>query len=210
MSASSAHKLAFRYACANATDKAHQGRSSAKQWKLPKSENERAVQSAKKFGISNSELIRLAIIWLQRGIRDDSIKEITDSKPIPFDTVAKKWSRENPGSKAQGRTPHLGVAKLKEAAKAAYEEASHIYEEQNKEKWARRQTYLIENGFVIPPDEDGLVNDFTTLDALVEIQEADNFQRVVQEELDKLRLNEREAFDLMWSKHIPSHSERSR
>ena len=101
MSASSAHKLAFRYACANATDKAHQGRSSAKQWKLPKSENERAVQSAKKLGISNSELIRLAIIWLQRGIRDDSIKEITDSKLIPFDTVAKKWSRENPGSKAQ-------------------------------------------------------------------------------------------------------------
>ena len=27
---------------------------------------------------------------------------------------------------------------------------------------------------------------------------------MVQEELDKLRLNEREAFDLMWSKHIPS------
>ena len=72
--------------------------------------------------------MRLAIVWLQRGIRDGSIKEITKSKLIPFDTVAKKWSRENPGSKAQGRTPHIGVTKLKEAAKAAYEEAGLMYE----------------------------------------------------------------------------------
>ena len=145
---------------------------------------------------------------MQRGIRDDSIKEITDSKLIPFDTVAKKWSRENPGSKAQGRTPHPGVAKLKEAAKAAYEEAGDIYEERNKEKWARRQAYLIEHGFVVTPDADGLVDDYTTLDTLVEIQEADNLQRVVQEELDKLRLNEREAFDLKWLMHIPDLSQK--
>ena len=48
----------------------------------------------------------------------------------------------------------------------------------------------------------------TRLDTLVEIQEADNFQRVVQEELDRLRLNEREAFDLKWLMHIPSISQK--
>ena len=207
-SASNAYKLAFRYAGAKATDKAHQGRSSVKQWKLPKSEKEKAVLSAEQLGISDSEFLRLAIVWLQHGIRNGSIEEITNSKLIPFDTVAKKWSRENPGSKAQGRTPHPGVAKLKEAAKAAYKEAGNIYRERNKEKWARRQAYLIENGFVTPPDDDGLVNDFTTLDTLVEIQEADNFQRVVQEELDKLRLNEKEAFVHKWLMRIPDLSEK--
>ena len=98
---------------------------------------------------------------MQHGIRDGSIEEITNSKPIPFDTVAKKWSLENLGSKAQGRTPHPGVAKLKEAAKAAYEEAGDIYKERNEEKWARRKAYLIDNGFGVPPDEDGIVNDYT-------------------------------------------------
>lgn len=60
----------------------------------------------------------------------------------------------------------------------------------------------------MPPDEDGIVNDYTTLDTLVEIQEADNFQRVVQEELDRLRINERGAFDLKWLMHIPSISQK--
>mgnify|MGYP001442531452 CR=1 FL=1 len=46
------------------------------------------------------------------------------------------------------------------------------------------------------------------MDALVEIQEADNFQRVVQEELYRLRINERGAFDLKWLMHIPSISQK--
>ena len=68
--------------------------------------------------------------------------------------------------------------------------------------------YLIENGFVIPLGEDRLVDDYTTLDSLIEIQEADNFQRVVQEELDKLRLNERKAFDHRWLMLIPDLSQK--
>ena len=103
---------------------------------------------------------------------------------------------QQPGCKAQGRAPHPGVAKLKEVAKDAYEEAVDIYKERNEEKWARRKANLIYNGFGVPPDEEGIVNDYTTLDILVESQEADNFQRVAQEELDRLRLNERGAFDL--------------
>ena len=46
------------------------------------------------------------------------------------------------------------------------------------------------------------------MDTFVEIQEADNFQRVVQVELDQLRLNEREAFDEKWLIHIPNLSKK--
>ncbi len=203
-----AHKAAFKYATSEATDKAHQGRSSLKQWKLPKSEKEQAAQAAKKLGITDSEFMRLGVIWMQRGIRYDNIKQLTNSKLIPLDTEAKKWSRENPGSEAQGRTPHPGVAKLKEAAKASFEEAGEIYSQRNKEMWATRKEYLMENGFNLPQDEDERQADFRSLDALIEIQEADNFNRIVQEEIEKLRLSEREAFEFKWKELIPDLTKR--
>ena len=109
----------------------------------------------------------MAIIWLQRGIRNGTVDTLTNSKPILFDAVARTWSRDNPGSKDQGRVPHPGVAKLKEAARAAYEEAGHIYRQRNQEKWARRKTYLMENGYQLPPDDDGSFDKLVSLDALI-------------------------------------------
>ena len=201
-SARSAHEKAFTYAASESSDKGHQGRSSAKQWKLPKAEKELAIKAAKELGITDKEFLRLAIIWLQTGIRDGSIEAITNCKLIPFDTEAKKWSRENPGSEAQGRTPHEGIAKLKKAASAAYEEAGRRYRARNKDRWETRKAYLMENGFVLPPDEDEHER-ISSLDALIEIQEADNFQRIVDAEIEKHRLNEREAFDIRWLTQIP-------
>ena len=61
-SAPVAHELAFRYADTKAADKAHQGRSSKKQWNLPKSEKDKASQAAKEIEITDAEFIRLAII----------------------------------------------------------------------------------------------------------------------------------------------------
>ena len=196
------YEMAFEGASSQSTEKAHQGRSLLKQWKLPKQEKERAAQGAKDLRITDKEFLRLSIIWLQSGIRDNSIKELSNCKLIPFDTEAKKWSRENPGSEAQGRTPHPGIAKLKQAASAAYERAGEIYRQRNEAKWATRKAYLMENGFVISPDEDQQQR-ISSLDALIEIQEADNFQRFVDAEIEKLRLHEREAFELRWLKEIP-------
>ena len=183
-----------------AADKAHQGRSSLKQWKLPKKEKDESEKAAKELDITNQEFLRLAIIWLQRGIRDDKngITKLTNSKLIPFDTAAKEWSREN-----QGKPPSADVAKLKKARDIAWEEAGERNRSINKEKWDSRKAYLRENGFAIPPDEDGKLSNFSSIDALIEIQEADNFQRIVQDEIDKLRLSEREAFDYKWTEIIP-------
>ena len=201
-SAEKAYEMAFAGAASQSTEKAHQGRTLLKQWKLPKQEKERAAQAAKDLRIPDKEFLRLSIIWLQRGIRDSSKKELSNCKLIPFDTEAKKWSRENPGSEAQGRTPHPGVAKLKKAASAAYERAGEIYRQRNEAKWTTRRAYLMENGFVISPDEDEQQR-LSSIDALIEIQEADNFQRFVYAEIERLRLHEREAFELRWLKEIP-------
>ena len=201
-SAKKAYEMAFAGAASQSTEKAHQGRSSTRQWKLPKAEKELANKAAKELEVTDKEFLRLAIIWLRDGIRDGSIETITNCKLIPFDTEAQKWSRENPGSKAQGRTPHEGVAKLKKAASAAYEEAGERYRARNKAKWETRKAYLMENGFSLPPDEDERTR-ISSLDALIEIQEADNFQRIVDAEIEKHRLYERELFDFRWLVQIP-------
>ena len=202
-----AHETAFTHAASQSTEKGHQGRSSLKQWKLPKAEKEIAIEAAKELGISDSEFVRMAVIWLQRGIRNGTVDALTNSELIPFDTVARTWSRENPGSKDQGRVPHPGVAKLKQAAKTAYDEAGHIYRQRNQEKWARRKAYLMENGFQLPPEDDISFDKLESLDALIEIQEADNFERIIREQIEKLRLSEREAFDFRWLEIIPDLTE---
>ena len=55
----------------------------------------------------------------------------------------------------------------------------------------------MDNGFALPLDEDEQER-ISSLDALIEIQEADNFQRIVDAEVEKHRLSEREAFDIRW------------
>ena len=73
-SSEKAYEMAFARAASQSTEKAHQGRSLLKQWKLPKQEKERAAQAAKELRITDKEFLRLSIIWLQSVIRDGSIK----------------------------------------------------------------------------------------------------------------------------------------
>ncbi len=143
--------------------------------------------------------MHLVIIWLQIGIRADnnSIKKVTNSKLIYLDTEATKWSREN-----QGKPASPEVAKLKKARDIAYAKAGEIYKYRNQARWAKRNAYLAENGFAVPVGENGGC-DTRSLDASIEIQEVDILERIIQEEIDKLRLNERESLDYRWKELIP-------
>ena len=144
-SASEAYELAFRYADTKATDKAHQGRSSKKQWNLPKSEKDKASQAAKEIEITDAEFIRLAIIWLRNGIRSDSVKKLANSKRIAQDDVARQWSRNN-----QGNPPSEQVKNLKKALQDAQNLFDYLNEIKDNERheskkesrsmpWAREQ-----------------------------------------------------------------------
>ena len=60
----------------------------------------------------------------------------------------------------------------------------------------------MEDGFVLPPEAVEKER-ISSLDALIEIQEAENFQRIVDAEIEKHRLNERELFNFRWLGQIP-------
>ena len=96
--ASDAYEMAFRYASSESREQGHQGRSSTKQWKLPKPEQVTAMNAAKELGITNAEFVRLSIIWLQQGIRKNSITSIEKCEIISGDKVARQWSKETMGS----------------------------------------------------------------------------------------------------------------
>ena len=66
----------------------------------------------------------------------------------------------------------------------------------------------MENGYQLPPDDDGSFDKLGSLDALIEIQEAENFERIVQDQIEKLRLGEREAFNFRWLEQIPDLTEK--
>ena len=105
-----AHPKTCEKAKAGSSVKGHEGRKTTKRFNLPKSEKDQAEQAAKELGITIKEFLRLAIIWLADGIKEESITRLTDSKRIDPDAVAKKWSRDN-----QGKPPSQQVANFKKA-----------------------------------------------------------------------------------------------
>ena len=109
-SAAKAYESAFIYASSESKEKSHQGRSSTKQWRLPKTEKTLAIQTASELGITDAEFVRLSIIWLQQGIRKDEIKRIQNCKIISVDKAAREWSKDN-----HGNPPIEQVANLKHA-----------------------------------------------------------------------------------------------
>ena len=66
----------------------------------------------------------------------------------------------------------------------------------------------MENGFQLPPNDHGGFHNLESLDVLIEIQEAENFERIIQGQIEKLRLGEREAFNFRWLDQIPDLTEK--
>lgn len=106
--AQAAYEKSYDKARSGSSVKGHEGRSSTKRFNLPKAEKEAAEQAAKQLGITTKEFLRLAVIWLADGIKEESISRLTNSKRIDQDAVAKKWSRKN-----QGKPPSERVANFK-------------------------------------------------------------------------------------------------
>ena len=114
--AEAAYEKTYDKAKAGSTVKGHEGRNHRKRLHLPKAERDAAEQAATNLRISIKEFLRLAVIWLADGIKEESITRLTNSRRIGKDAVAKQWSREN-----QGKPPSEKVAKLKEAQQDAQE-----------------------------------------------------------------------------------------
>ena len=133
-SASNAYESTFIYATSESTEKGHQGRSSSKQWNLPKGEQIAATNAANELGITGAEFVRLSIIWLQQGIRKDEIRSIQNCKIISSDKAAHQWSKENHGKPASEQ-----VASLKKALNEAQQLINYMDEIQADERDARKK-----------------------------------------------------------------------
>jgi hypothetical protein len=120
--AHTAYEKTYIKAKSASTVKGHEGRKTEKRLTLPLSEKQAALDAAKQLNITIKEFLRLAVIWIADGIKEESITSLTNSKRIGKDAVAKQWSREN-----RDKPPSESVKKLKEAQRDA--EALWTYED---------------------------------------------------------------------------------
>ena len=136
--ASEAYEGYFECARWDTDKRGHTARSRAGKWSLPKIEKDETSVAAQQLNISEKEFIRLAIIWLARGIKDESIIRLTKTPRIPKDEVAMNWSREN-----RGKPQSDSVKKLKDARDEAKELSDYLFEQKRE---AATSEYEFRNG----------------------------------------------------------------
>ena len=126
--------MAFRYVCSASIEKGHEGRSSARRWKLPKEEQLAAIKTAKEIGITDAEFICLSIIWLQLGIRRNEITSIENCRIVSKDASAHQCSQDN-----QEKPPNEQVANLKKALQEAQKLFDFLDEIKDEERHERKK-----------------------------------------------------------------------
>ena len=87
--AHTAYKKTYEKAKSGSTCKGHEGRKTKKRLTLPITEKKNALDTAAQSKISIKEFLRLAVIWLADGIKEEAIASLTNSKRIGKDAVAK-------------------------------------------------------------------------------------------------------------------------
>ena len=92
------------------------------------------MNAAKELGITNAEFVRLSIIWLQQGIRNNSITSIEKCQIISGDKVARQWSKEN-----HGKPPSEQVANLKQSLQEAQQLFDYMNEIKADERYQRSE-----------------------------------------------------------------------
>ncbi len=122
-SSSKAYEVAISYSKSDTKERGHTARSSKGRWNLPKLEKDEIAKAAKSLSISDKVFLRLAIIWLAKGIKHESIIRLTKSPRIPKDEVAMQWSRDN-----RDKPPSEAVKKLKDARDDAKAISDYIFE----------------------------------------------------------------------------------
>lgn len=119
--AHAAYEKTYEKAKSGSAYKGHEGRKTKKRLTLPLSEKQNAQDTAAQLNISIKEFLRLAVIWLADGIKEEAITSLTKSRRIGKDTIAYQWSREN-----RNKPASESVKNLKEAQKDARELQEYI------------------------------------------------------------------------------------
>lgn len=163
---------------AGSTEKGHEGRNTSKRIQLTRSEKENLIQSASTYKIKQTELLRLIVIAIARGIRTGSITRLTNSAQISQIELFREWSRSHKITESK-------LKALKAAASKAWSEAQELaytQYEKEKEQNKRRKLYRSSNPGI--GDE--------ALDLQIDQELYDHLERFVQRYISEQKLNEHE------------------
>ena len=189
-----AHAKSYDKAKSGSSIKGHEGRKTKMRVSLPKVERVATEAAATELGITSKEFLRLAIIWLADGIKEETIIRLTKSKCINKDDVAMDWSRNN-----KGKLPSEATAKLKAARDKAYNDAAKHGQDRDDELYAERGQMMekLNNSGLgrTLQDENGHI-DLSIVDTHLAIENQDCLDKAVSEFEAKNEL-EREIFRVM-------------
>jgi hypothetical protein len=176
------HKSSAR---SGSTEKGHEGRSVSRRLQMTRGDKEKLSEQAKTLGIKEPEMLRLCIIYLERGIRDSSVKSLTDSPPISQIELFRDWSRGKNVTESKLKALRLAADKAWFAGEDEAWELSRRYDQRKK----LQSLYKAENP--------GLNSE--SLDAVIEAEQAQIFETLVQKWVLEQKLNDEEehVFRLM-------------
>lgn len=169
---------------AGSTQKGHEGRATSKRIRMTKKEKENFSLACKSHGIRDTELIRLVVIRLARGIRDGSITRLTNSALISQMELFREWSSTHKVNESK-------LKALKSAAAKAWNEANDIANEQwehYQDQKQQRRVYRLTH----PGIED------ETLDALIQIEHEEHLENIIQRYVQEQKLNRSEEKIFRW------------
>jgi hypothetical protein len=192
--AKAAHEKSYEKAKSGSKIKGHEGRKTKMRLNLPKVERDAAAATATDLNITSKEFLRLAVIWLADGIKEETIIRLTKSTRINKDDVAMGWSRNN-----KGKPPSESTAKLKAARDKAYNDAAKRGQERDEELYVERGRMMekLNNSGLgrSLQDENGNI-DLNIVDAHIAIEDQEWLDETVNQFEVKNEL-EREIFRVM-------------
>jgi len=166
-------------------EKGHEGRSISKRHQMTRFDKECLSNQARVHGLKDSEMLRLCVIYLARGIREGSITRLTNSPQISQVELFREWSSGKSITESKLKALRLAA---NEAWSRADDDALELSEMIHRQKKLRR-LYRSENP--------GLNNE--ALDAMIEGEQVQAFEKIVQKIVEDQKLGDEEehVFRLM-------------
>lgn len=171
---------AIRYSDPETSFRGHTSRSEKVSIRLPKSERIIAASVADQLRISSKHLVRLAIIWLAKGIRSEEIRSLTKSRRIGQEKLAREWSKTYDGKGSK-------IKPLKSAAKKAYDKQTEVNQEYERLVYERRGEMMARarwesdnNEFFHRSMQSDTGFNLQVIDALIDIERTEEWETFVE------------------------------
>jgi len=166
-------------------EKGHEGRSISKRHQMTRLDKESLSSQSDVHGLKETEMLRLCIIYLARGIREGAVTRLTNSPQVSQIKLFREWSKGKIITESKLQELRLAA---NEAWSRADDEAWELSEMIHQQKTLRR-LYRSENP--------GLNNE--ALDAIIEVEQVQIFEAFVQKTVDEQQLRDEEehVFRLM-------------